>query len=83
MMNRTRDWHRFQCVRAIAQKAGILRRNWGAEEVFLWTGGKPGRLSKGKIHCSCWMCRCKSRDKRSASDNRKQISMLQQMEESR
>ena len=82
-MNRTRGWHRFQRRRAIARKAGILRRNWGAEEVFLWTGGKPGRLSKGKIHCSCWMCRCKSRDERSASDNRKQVSMLQQMEESR
>lgn len=82
-MNRTRDWHRFQRRRAIARKAGILHRNWGAEEAFLRTGGKPGRLSKGKIHCSCWMCRCKSRDKRSASDNRKQISILQQMEESR
>ena len=82
-MNRTRDWHRFQRRRAIARKAGILRRNWGAEEAFLRTGGKPGRLSKGKIHCSCWMCRCKSGDKRSASDNRKQVSMLQQMEESK
>ena len=82
-MNRTRGWHRFQRRRAIARKAGILRRNWGAEEAFLRTGGKPGRLSKGKIHCSCWMCRCKSRDKRSASDNRKQVSMLQQMEESK
>ena len=82
-MSRTRDWHRFQRRRAIARKAGILRRNWGAEEVFLGTGGMSGRLSKGKIHCSCWMCRCKSRDERSASDNRKQISMLQQMEEGR
>ena len=82
-MNRTRDWHRFQRRRAIARKAGILRRNWGAEEMNLWTGGMSGRLSKGKIHCSCWMCRCKSRDERSTSDNRKQISMLQQMEESR
>lgn len=82
-MNRTRDWHRFQRERAIARKAGILRRNWGAEEVNLWTGGKLGRLSKGKIHCSCWMCRCKSRDERSTSDNRKQISVLQQIEEGR
>lgn len=82
-MNRTRDWHRFQRRRAIARKAGILRRNWGAEEAFLRTGGKPGRLSKGKIHCSCWMCRRKSRDERSTSDNRKQVSILQQMEESR
>ena len=82
-MNRTRDWHRFQRKRAIARKAGILRRNWGAEEVLLWTGGKLGRLSKGKIHCSCWMCRRKSRDEHSASDKRTQISMQQQMEESR
>ena len=82
-MNRTRDWHRFQRERAIARKAGILRRNWGTEEVFLWTGSKPGRLSKGKIHCSCRMCRRKSQDERSMSDNRKQISMLQQMEEGR
>ena len=82
-MNRTRDWHRFQRVRAIARKVGILRRNWGAEEVFLWTGGKPGRLSKGKIHCCCQVCRRKSQDKRSTSDNRKQVSMLQQMEKNR
>lgn len=81
-MNRTRVWYRYQRRRAIHRKAGILRRIWGAAEVNLWTkNGKTGKLSKGKIHCSCWMCRHKSRDEHSASDLRKESSLRQQIKE--
>lgn len=66
---------------AIHRKAGILRRIWGTAEVNLWTNGKTGKLSKGKIHCSCWMCRHKSRDEHSASDLRKESSLRQQIKE--
>ncbi len=80
-MNRTRVWYRYQRRRAIHRKAGILRRILRVAEVNLWTGGKTGKLSKGKIHCSCWMCRHKSRDEHSASDQRKESSLRQQMKE--
>ena len=80
-MNRTRIWYRYQRRRAIHRKAGILRRIWGAAEVNLWTNGKTGKLSKGKIHCSCWMCRHQSRDEHSASDLRKESSLRQQIKE--
>ena len=45
----------------------------GDENVKAWTAGgtKIGRLSKGKIHCSCWMCRVKSYDYRSHMDARR------------
>lgn len=67
--------------RAIHRKAGILRRIWGTAEVNLRTGCKTGKLSKGKIHCSCWMCRHKSRDEHRASDLRKESSLRQQIKE--
>lgn len=76
-------WYRYQRRRAIHRKAGILRRIWGTAEVNLRTGCKTGKLSKGKIHCSCWMCRHKSRDEHRASDLRKESSLRQQMKEER
>ena len=69
-MSRTRAWTRFQRRRAIGRKIGFLRRNYGEYEVECWTRGKPGALSKGKIHCSCWMCRKKSYDEASIPDRR-------------
>lgn len=58
-MARGRDWRRYQRHRTIRRKAEILRGIGGDENVKAWTAGgtKIGRLSKGKIHCSCWMCR--------------------------
>ena len=75
-MSRSRAWTRYQRRRAICRKAGILRRAYGSDEVQYWTGGKPGKLSKGKIHCSCWMCRRKSYDESSMADQRKTISAM-------
>ncbi len=73
-MNRDRSYYRKQRKRAIHRKVGILRRIGGEDYLRAWTRGGSGHLAKGKIHCSCWMCRRKSyddpqiRDKRMATD---------------
>ena len=61
-MNRDRIYHRKQRMRAIHRKETILRQLGGEEYVLAWEHGAAGRLSKGKIHCSCWMCRRTSYD---------------------
>ncbi len=38
-----------------------------------WVYGEEGRLSKGKIHCSCPMCRMKSYDEKKHSDKIKEL----------
>ena len=78
-MNRDRSYYRKQRMRAIHRKETILRQLGGEEFVSAWAHGAAGRLSKGKIHCSCWMCRRKSyvdpkiRDKRAAMDAAQQL----------
>lgn len=61
-MYRNRNERRRWRERAISRKEHILRMIGGEENVQAWTLGKRGRLSKGKIHCSCWMCRPKTFD---------------------
>ena len=68
-------------MRAIHRKEGILKRIGGEEYVRAWTGGTPGRLAKGKIHCSCPMCRKKSYDSPSVPDLRKREAFREQMKE--
>ena len=82
-MARGREWRRFQRRRAIGKKKGILHRIGGDENVKAWTAGgtKIGRLSKSKIHCSCWMCRTKSYDYLSHMDLRKLQGMAQEKRE--
>jgi len=74
-LNRDRAYYRYQRIRTINRKKGICKRLGGNELVEAWVRYKPGRLSKGKIHCSCWMCRRKSYDEKSISDVRKLESM--------
>lgn len=80
-MNKDRAYYRYYRKRAINRKLGILKRLGGSEYIEAWTGGKPGRLAKGKIHCSCWMCRSKSYDCPGISDLRKLQSAEQQLKE--
>ena len=61
-MKRNRAYYRWQRQRAVQRKLGILRRVGGEDYVQAWTHGFPGRLAKGKIHCSCPMCRTKTYD---------------------
>ena len=80
-MPRRRDWRRWQRDRAIGKKAGFLRRAYGPAGVLAWTAGgtKVGRLSKGKIHCSCWMCRSKLYDSPSHADARMRSGLQEQL----
>ena len=80
-MKRDRSYRRRQRVRTIHRKEGILRRIGGEEYVRAWTGGDPGRLAEGKIHCSCPMRREKSCDNPSIPDLRKQEAFQEQMKE--
>ena len=68
-VKRGQGYYRYQRKRHIKRKMGILRRIGGEDNLACWTGdGCYGVLSKGKIHCSCWMCRTKSYDDWSHSD---------------
>lgn len=75
-MNRSRDYYRKQRARVIRRKQKIihgLNDDWHVEHA--------GMLSKGKIHCSCPMCRHKSYDEKSMSDKRKDEFAQQQLDE--
>ena len=80
-MNRDRSYYRKQRMRAIHRKETILRQLGGEEYVLAWEHGAAGRLSKGKIHCSCPMCRHKSYDEKSMSDKRKDEFARQQLDD--
>lgn len=80
-MNRNRSYYRRRRIRAIRRKVSILRRMGGENHLEAWTRGSVGRLSKGKIHCSCWMCRSKSYDEPSARDKRMHLVSAEQLRE--
>ena len=80
-MNRDRSFNRKQRRRVIHRKENLLRRLGGEELVQAWARGAVGRFSKGKIHCSCWLCRRKSYDEPSARDRRKALSAADQLRE--
>ena len=80
-MKRGRAYYRYQRKRHIKRKMGILRRVGGEEYLSAWSRDEYGRLSKGKIHCSCWMCRTKSYDEPAVSDWRTQVGADQQVKE--
>lgn len=68
-------YSRVQRKRAIHHKAVILSY-YGQDWVDGWTHhGQFGRLSKNKIHCSCWMCRSKSYDSLSHKDMKAEAFM--------
>ena len=69
-MKKSKSELRYQRRRAIARREGILRRLGGEAEVMAWEHGAQGRLAKGKIHCSCPLCRRKSYDTLSCRDRR-------------
>lgn len=70
---------RWQRRRTIKRKLGVLRRIGGEELAFSWTGGEPGRLSKGKIHCSCPLCRLKSSEQIAHRDAKKHANATSQL----
>lgn len=78
-MNRNRNYYRKQRKRAIHRKEQILLRLGGEEYLSAWARGAEGRFSKGKIHCSCWMCRRKSYDSPRIRDKRAAIGAAEQL----
>jgi len=78
-MSRNRAFYYLQRKRTIRKKIQLLKRIGGLESVRAWTRGQPGRLVKGKIHCSCWMCRTKSSDQITHRDAKHNVSAAQQM----
>ncbi len=81
-MNRERSYYRKQRRRVIRRKEKLLFRLGGESLVQGWERGAAGRLSKGKIHCSCWLCRRKSYDAPSARDRRRASDAAHQLRES-
>lgn len=60
MKNRPTNYYRHQRERAIKRKVNIIKNVWNYsnDDLLLhpWLI-KPGKLSKGKLHCSCKMCK--------------------------
>ena len=52
--NRKRDYFRFQRERSIKRKTKILRE---VNDIEYSENNYVGKLSKGKIHCSCFVCK--------------------------
>jgi len=80
-MKKTETFRRSERTRIINRRVKILKQFGGEKYVFAWSRGDIGRFSKGKIHCSCWMCRSKSYDAISRADKRKLISAQQQLKD--
>ncbi len=78
-LNRDRSYYRYQRNRAINRKLGKLRRIGGNALVYAWTRGEHGRLTKGKIHCSCSLCRVKSYDEPSRRDQAAKDGAIEQL----
>lgn len=69
-MERGRAYTRYQRNMHINRKKRIIH----AKDDY-WYYKYEGKLSKGKIHCSCWMCRLKSYEYPCAQDIRRKAEM--------
>lgn len=54
--NRTRDYYRFHRKRVIKNKMFILEHILFFDKRFI-NSNRVGQLHKGKVHCSCKICR--------------------------
>ena len=69
-MSRSRAYTRHQRINHIGRKKRIIHK-----QNDYWYYKHEGMLSKGKIHCSCWMCRSKSYDYPKIQDIRRSMAM--------
>ena len=73
-MIRSRGYYRKQRERAINRKFAIQEVRMGKQEAHKFYRTFPkGALSKGKVHCSCPMCRTKSYDNLSHRDTKLKV----------
>ena len=80
-MNRDRKYYRKQRKRTIHRKERILLKLGGEAYLRGWARGAVGRFAKGKIHCSCPMCRIKSYEYPQVHDLRQADDVAQQLRE--
>lgn len=76
-MNHTRDYYRKQRLKHIKRKERMINQ-WSYDKEHPYWVAPAGALSKGKIHCSCRICRCKSYDYKKAKD----LARIEAMNES-
>ena len=57
---RNRGYYRYHRNRSIRRKKQILKAIWPYNKPEDIYGNKMGKLSKGKVHCSCKMCSMKT-----------------------
>ncbi|MBR1385091.1 MAG: hypothetical protein IJ555_14985 [Ruminococcus sp.] len=69
-MSRSRAYTRHQRINHIGRKKRIIH-NQNDYRYYK----HEGMLSKGKIHCSCWMCRTKSYNYPKIQDVRRCMAM--------
>ena len=77
-MERDRAYYSYQRRQHIARKRHII------DETHCWYCTCDGKLDKGKIHCSCWMCSFnhpKSGYKQISHSDMKKIEMLDYSEQ--
>lgn len=80
--NRSRDYYRYNRKKAINRKYNIRKNLWGTQQTEeYYNCVAKGSLSKGKIHCSCPMCRTKSHDELDNCDKKKIDSMNDKLNE--
>lgn len=65
--NRSRDYYRKQRAKHIARKQRKIKE-WSFDNDSPYWVCPNGALSKGKIHCSCPLCRSKSYEYKTARD---------------
>lgn len=76
MKNKTRDVYRYERNRAIRRKKQIIKK---LNNYFHYK--YEGQLSKGKIHCSCPVCKYRWQYTPSHSDSKKILSLEQKEKE--
>lgn len=69
-MSRSRSYTRYMREKHIIRKKNIIHK-----QNDYWHYKFDGMLSKGKIHCSCWLCRLKSYEYPKINDVRRNMAM--------
>lgn len=63
----------------IQRKVRILKDMFGRNNFSRWYGEVPkGKFSKGKIHCSCYLCKPHKYDKSETVSNKRKIESAEQ-----
>lgn len=78
---RTRSYFRHHRQRVINNKLHIIKAVWGLEEegkaLHPWIV-YPGKLSKAKLNCSCWLCKSHKHLKIEKHTHQSKLDVMQQ-----